>query len=199
MNNNFHVDMSGRIYENRTIGIALVGTETKENYGCVLKGNLIKLIKKNLFIKNIYEDSAKLYAICIFLLVKKVKNNIHTLIICNDEDFEAVKKVLLKLLRDCNFETSRCLCNLSTSVWSEHLDSAQEPEHARDFGPRVLDIISISEFRKRLGRNVGSLADNYANIYRKRGLKPNKLSKGRELNVVEVTYKIIKGYWEELA
>ena len=43
---NFHVDMSGRIYEEKTIGIALVGTETKVHYGCALKSNLVKFIQK---------------------------------------------------------------------------------------------------------------------------------------------------------
>ena len=163
MKDNFHVDMSGRIYEERTIGIALVATENNAHYGCALKGNLVKFIKKNLFKKNIYEDSAKLYAICISLLVKNVRIEIKTLIICNDEDFEIVKRVLNKLLSPVDFE-----------------------------------IINITEFRKRLGRNIGSFADNYARIYRKRALKPSRNLKGKKLNIVVVDYKIIKKYWEEL-
>src|SRR3989338_6645669 len=118
----YHVDMSGRIYEGKTVGIAIVGTKMKEHYGCALKGNLIKLIKKELYKKNIK-----------------------------------------KLLRDYNF-----------------------------------DIINISEFRKRLGRNIGSLADNYARIYRRRALKPYKQLKGKKLNVVKITYILIKQYWGEL-
>jgi hypothetical protein len=160
---NFHVDMSGRIYENRTIGIALVGTETKIHYGCALKGNLVKLIKKKLFRKNVFEDSATLYAICIYLLAKEIKDNINSLIICNDEDFDRVKKVLSKLFGSYNFE-----------------------------------IINISEFRKRLGRNVGSFADNYARIYRKKALKPHRSSKGRKINVIEITFGIIEKYWNQL-
>ncbi|MEI6058589.1 MAG: hypothetical protein WCP89_02350 [archaeon] len=160
---NFHVDMSGKIYNGKTIGVALVGTETNINYGCALKGNLVELIKKRLFIGNIYEDSAKLYAICIYLLIKEIKNNILLLIICNDEDFDVVKSVLEKLLGKYDFE-----------------------------------IINISEFRKRLGRNVGSFADNYSKIYRRRALKPNRLFGGKELNVVEVNYKIIEKYWRDL-
>lgn len=163
MKDNFHIDMSGRIYKNKTIGIALVGTETRENYGCALKGNLIKIVKKRLFKKNFYEDSAKLYAICIYLLIKEIKMNINTLIICNDENFFIVKKVLVKLLRDYDFE-----------------------------------IINISEFRKRLGRDIGSLADNYAKIYRRRALKPNRRFIGQKINIIEVTYKIIEKYWEKL-
>lgn len=155
--------MSGRIYEERTIGIALVGTETKENYGCTIKGKAIKLIKRQLFKGNIYEDAAKLYAICIFLLVKEIKNKINLLIICNDEDFNIVKSALICLLKDYSFE-----------------------------------IINIIEFRKRLGRNVGSLADNYANIYRRKALKPNRHSKGRKINIVKIDYRTIKQYWTEL-
>lgn len=161
---NFHVDMSGRIYENKTIGIAIVGTKTKIHYGCALKGNLLKLIKEKLFRKTIFEDSAKLYAICIFILVKEIKNKIDTLIICNDEDFELVEKFLRSLLKNYNFE-----------------------------------IINIGEFRKRLGRNIGSLADNYARIYRKKALKPNRWIKGKKLNVTEVTFTIIKQHWEEIS
>src|SRR3989344_9279907 len=104
MKEDFHVDMSGRIYSGKNIGIALVGTNSKINYGCALKGNLVKLIKKELFKKNIYEDSAKLYAICIYLLVREVKKDVRTLIICNDEDFHIVKSVLTRLLKDNEFE-----------------------------------------------------------------------------------------------
>ncbi len=163
MKKDFHIDMSGRIYEERTIGIALVSTNKEIHYGCALRGNLVKLIKRKLFQKNIYEDSAKLYAICISLLVKNVRRNIKTLIICNDEDFNIVKKVLNQLLKPVDFE-----------------------------------IINISEFRKRLGRNIGSFADNYAGIYRRRALKLNKQIRGRKLNVVEITFNLIKQNWEEL-
>ena len=163
MKDDFHVDMSGRIYENKTIGIALVGTKTKVNYGCALKNNLIRLIKKNLFNTNVFEDAARLYAICIYLLVNEIKDNINTLIICNDEDFDIVEKTLCKLLGAYEFE-----------------------------------IINITKFRKRLGRNIGSLADNYAKIYRRRALKKNKKIKGKKLNVIPITYVIIKQYWSDL-
>lgn len=160
---NFHVDMSGRIYGKKIIGIALVGTKTGINLGCALKGNLLELIKAKLFKGNVYEDSAKLYAICIYLLVSNLKKDIKSLIICNDEDFRVVKKVLNYLLKNYNFE-----------------------------------IINISEFRKRLGRNVGSFADNYAKIYRRRALKKNRQVKGKKLNIVEVTFNIIEKFWKKL-
>jgi len=159
----FHADMSGRIYKNKTIGIAIIGTKTRVHRGCALKGNLIRAVKKELFKENFFEDAAKLYAICIYFILREIKDNIQTLIICNDEDFRVVKKVLLILLGDVDFK-----------------------------------IINISEFRKRLGRKVGSLADNYARIYRRRALKPNRQIQGKKLKVVPVTYKLIKEYWNKL-
>lgn len=163
MKEDFHVDMSGRIYEEKNIGIALVSADKKTHCGCALKGNLVKLVRERLFKRNIFEDSAKLYAICISLLVKSVRKNIKTLIICNDEDFEIVRKVLNHLLKPVDFE-----------------------------------IINISEFRKRLGRNIGSLADNYAGIYRRKALKSQRLSKGKNLRIFPITFKLIKQYWEEI-
>ncbi|MFW5846932.1 MAG: hypothetical protein ACOCUU_02110 [Nanoarchaeota archaeon] len=125
--------------------------------------NSIEAIKKELFDKNIYFDSAKLYAICIYLLVRNVEKNAKTLIICNDEDFRIIKKILVSLLNDYGFE-----------------------------------IINITEFRKRLGRNVGSFADNYAKIYRKRGLNPRKNHLGKKINLIRISFNKIKQYWEEL-
>ncbi len=159
----FHVDMSGRIYEEKTIGIAVVGPKTKKHYGCALKGNLIRLIKKDLFKENVFEDSAKLYSICIYLLLKDIKDEINTLVVCNDEDFEVVKNTLAILLKEYDFE-----------------------------------IINISDFRRRLCRNIGSLADNYARIYRRRALRPKRQLKGKLLNVVPVTYTLIKQHWSDL-
>ena len=163
MKTDFHVDMSGKINNEKTIGIALVSSDKKVHYGCAIKGNLLRLIKKNLFNKKSFEDHAKLYAICIALLVNQIKKDIKTLIICNDEDFEIVKKTLNYLLRPVDFE-----------------------------------IINISEFRKRFGRNIGSLADNYARIYRRKALNLSKQNDGKELHVVEINFSLIKSYWEDL-
>lgn len=159
----FHVDMSGRIYENKNIGIAVFGTKSKSHYGCALKGNLIKLIKKELFKENIYEDSAKLYAICIFLLIRNISKNIKTLIICNDETFNHVKTFLEKLLKN-----------------------------------KEVEIMNITEFRKKLGRKVGSLADNYARVYRKKALKPHMWYVGKKIKPTQVTFNLIKKYWDGL-
>jgi hypothetical protein len=163
MKETFHVDTSGRIYTKKTLGIAVVGSKTKENYGCAVRGNLIKLVMKKLFKSNIYKESAKLYAICIYALIKDVTEKIDKLVICNDEDFIFVKKYLLHLLNDS----------------------------------RIV-IINISEFRKSLGRNIGSMADNYAKSYRRRALKPFLWNKGKKIQVKVITYSLIKEYWEKL-
>jgi hypothetical protein len=94
----FHIDMSGRIYKKITIGIACVGVSTKEHNGCVLKGNLIKLIEKNLCLGEVKEEHAKLYAVCIYLLIRDKLDRIESLVICNDEDFIYVKEYLLLLI-----------------------------------------------------------------------------------------------------
>lgn len=157
--------MSERIYKRKTIGIACVGAQTKAHNGCALKGNLIKYVQEELCTGSIAEEHAKLYAICIYFLIKDKINDIKTLIICNDEDFDYVKEYLIFLL-----------------------ESTAPP-----------NIINISELRKKLGRNINSLADNFAKCYRKRALNPRKWSKGKELSVVSVDFTMIKGCWEKLA
>jgi len=100
MKENYHIDTSGRIYKRQTIGIACVGADSKEHNGCALKGNLIKFIQSNLCVGKIKEEHAKLYAICIYFLIRDKLDNISTLIICNDEDFTYVKEYLCILLRE---------------------------------------------------------------------------------------------------
>jgi hypothetical protein len=164
MKEDFHIDMSGRIYKKVTIGIACLGTRSKKHNGCALRSNLIKLIEKTLCVGDISEEHAKIYAICIYLLIKDRINDIETLIICNDEEFTYVKEYLLILLG----ETA------------------------------TFKIISISDLRKMVGRNIKSLADNFAKCYRKRGLNQNKWDNGKHLDVIEVNFEIIKGYWDLL-
>ena len=165
MKEDFHVDLSIRLYEKGNTGIACVSSKNKKHTGCVLTYRLKQYIKNSLFVGNISEEKAKLYAICIYYLVEDYLEDINTLIICNDEDFTYVKEYLIYLinLNKLNFE-----------------------------------IINITEFQKRLGRRVKSLADNYAKIYRKRGLQRNKWHIGKNLNLVELNYEMIKEKWEEL-
>src|SRR3989344_1536072 len=94
MGDDYHIDMSGRLYEKGNSGIACVGTKTKDHVGCAIKGRTKRLIEKNLCIGKIHEDYARIYAICIYFIIKDRINNIDTLIICNDEDFNYVKEYL---------------------------------------------------------------------------------------------------------
>jgi len=98
MKEDFHVDMCGKIKKMEKIGIACVGAISKKHNGCALKANLIEKIKKNLYSEEPHSGQSQIYAICIFLLIKDKLNEIKTLIICNDEKFELVKKYLVSLI-----------------------------------------------------------------------------------------------------
>ncbi|HVA82892.1 MAG TPA: hypothetical protein VNF06_01885 [Candidatus Aquilonibacter sp.] len=100
MPEDFHVDMSEKLYKGRNVGIACMGVSSKAHFGCALKGNLIKLIRDRLGKGNIQTEQAKLYAICIYLLIKDHLPEIKRLIICNDEAFNYVKEYLSLLLGD---------------------------------------------------------------------------------------------------
>jgi hypothetical protein len=160
----YHVDMSVRLYEEGNTGIACVAAQSKEHNGCALSGRDKKKIDRNLCSGSIFQEHAKLYAIIIYYLIKNKLHKIKTLIICNDEDFVYVKEYLLLLLN----------------------------------GHNGIEIINITEFQRRLGRKVKSLADNQARHYRKRALKRNKWHVGVPLDVVDITYNMIESKWEEL-
>ena len=64
--------------------------------------------------------------------------------------------------------------------------------------PNKIKIISITELKEKLGKNVKSLADNFAKHYRKRALKPNKWNNGKRLNVCKITTDMIIEKWEEI-
>jgi hypothetical protein len=160
----YHIDLSGCFFHKGNTGIACYGSIEKNHCGCVLKSNLKQKIDNTLCIGSNGEEHAKLYAICIFYLIKDKLKDIKTLIICNDENFIYVKKYLEALL------------------------------------PPIIsfNIIDITEFQKIFGRKIKSLADNKSKSYRKRALKQNRWKHGPNLNVIEITYEMIKQKWEEL-
>lgn len=161
MGDDYHIDMSGKLYAEGNCGIACINSRTRIHNGCALSGRLKRLIEKNLFNTTTAEDYAKIYAICIYYLIKDKVNEIENLIICNDEKFIYVKLYLEELF-------------------------GVEP---------IPKIISITEFQKKLGRKVKSLADNAADSYRKRALKRNKWNIGIPLDVVEIDYERINRKW----
>ena len=96
----YHVDLSNRFYSKKTTGIAFVGAKTKRNKGCALHPRIKRSIERNLFIGSRIVNDAKLYAICIYFLIKEDFRNIEKLIICNDEIFLYVKDYLIKLFEE---------------------------------------------------------------------------------------------------
>lgn len=161
----YHVDLSVLFFNKGTTGIACVGAITKNHVGCALKGRLKRYIDKTLCKNSVKKEHAKLYAICIYYLIRNNLEDIKRLIICNDEDFTYVKKYLSALLEETTFS---------------------------------FDIVSITEFQRNLGRKIKSLADNFARAYRKRGLKKHRWNEGKRLNVIEITYNMIKDKWKQL-
>jgi hypothetical protein len=94
----FHVDMSGRFYRKQTVGIACVGVQSKTHVGCILQKHLIRSVEKRLYSDDPKLDRAKLYSICIYLLIRRNLDKINTLVICNDENFDLVKACLHTIL-----------------------------------------------------------------------------------------------------
>jgi hypothetical protein len=109
------------------------------------------------------ENYPLLYAICIYYLIKDKLELFDNLVICNDEDFRSVKKYLDLFFGD----------NVS-------------------YGSK--NIVCIGDLRALLGdAKVKSYADNIANIYRKKALKPlRRQQKGIVLNICEINYKKIE-------
>lgn len=100
MKEDYHIDLSNQFHSKKITGIASVGAITKSNNGCGLNRNLKNNIRNKLYNQNIHHESAKLYAICIYYLIKENTENIKRLIICNDEDFKIVKNFLLRLIKE---------------------------------------------------------------------------------------------------
>ena len=87
-----HVDMSQKFYEKYDVGIAFIATEDRTFHkGTALSNKLIKSLNRDL---NADYDSSRLYAICIYWILKEDISKSDNLIICNDEPFEEVQGYL---------------------------------------------------------------------------------------------------------
>ena len=62
----YHVDLSIRLFDKGNTGIACVSAVTKNHVGCALSWRLKKYVAKTLFTSSPRLDYAKLYAICIY-------------------------------------------------------------------------------------------------------------------------------------
>jgi len=118
---------------------------------------------------HIDKDYARLYAICIHYLIRDELNSFDNLVICNDEEYIHVKDYLDLLFKN-------------------------DKNYFSKF------ITSLDKLREITGNpKIRSYADNIANIYRRRALKPlRKKQKGVELNLVEINYQKIQERWKEL-
>jgi hypothetical protein len=151
-----HVDMSGKFHKYENVGIAWTDTKKKQHKGISLSGKLIKKLKSETNC-----DNSKLYAICIYLILKGDLENLKRIIICNDENFIEVKDHLGLLFSKINYY-------------------------------KKIEIISISKHREKLGvKKLKSLADSFANSYRKRGYKRANWNRGRNLNTITCKHEDI--------
>ena len=87
-----HIDMSGRFHNREKIGIAYVSDMNGEKHkGTAIGGKVIKALVKRY---RTDRDFARLYAICIYFIIRDDIDGFKEIIICNDEDFDSVKRYL---------------------------------------------------------------------------------------------------------
>lgn len=112
---------------------------------------------------------ARLYAICIHYLIENELDSFDNLVICNDENYIYVKRYLDLLFEGNDKYFSKFITSLS----------------------KLREISGNSKIR--------SYADNIANIYRRKALKPLiRKQRGIPLNIVEINYQKIKEKLEEI-
>lgn len=161
-----HIDMSRRFGQRGNSGIAFKIIETGEHKGMGLSDKLKKELNKNFKIKN---DYAKLYAICIYYLIRDNLADFDVLIICNDEVFLYVKKYLDILFKDYEKYSEKIISCLA----------------------KLRKITGNKKLR--------SYADNIANTYRRKvffGLV--RQQKGIPLNIVKINYSKINKKLDEI-
>lgn len=160
-----HVDMSGKFYKKENVGIAWTDDKKQKHKGLFLSGRQVARIIET---KNADYDFSRLYAICIYLIVKEDIVNIKELILCTDETFIEVKEYLILLL-------------------------AKEGKNDKS----IKSIGQYREEKKKEGKGgkIISCADGFANSYRKRGPRECRWDKGRELNIIKAPYEEIINLW----
>jgi len=161
-----YVDTSCKLYERKITGIAYKTTKSNLHEGLALSLKLKKELERDL---RVNKDYARVYAICIYYLIKDKFNLFDILVICGDEKFNSVKKHLKLLFND-------------------------KKEYLKK---EVISIGKLRELTG--NKNLRSHADSIANSYRKRTLKSKiRQQKGISLNIIKVNYKMIKEKWLEI-
>ncbi len=158
-----HVDTSRQFYERADTGIAFKIVKSREHGGLVLSNKLKRELDKN--IKS-YENYSKLYAICIYNLIKDNLKIFDILVICEDENFNKTKQYLGALFRN----------------------------NSEYFNKQVISIRELRELSGNM--KLRSYADSIANVYRRKALKPlYRRQRGIPLNLVTLGYKTIVEQW----
>lgn len=161
-----HIDTSNRFYQKRNTGIAYRMIKTHEHKGLGISNKLKRELDRDL---NAGEDYARLYAICIYFLIKDDLDKFDILIICNDELFLYVKEYLDILFSD-------------------------EKDY---FRKEISSLAKLREITG--DKSIRSHADNIAGIYRRKIFqKIQRRQKGVQLNIVKINYKIITEKWKEI-
>jgi hypothetical protein len=161
-----HIDTSHKLYERNDTGIAYKIIRTKEHKGLAISLKLKEELEKKLSAEY---DRARIYAICIYFLIKDDLHLFDELIICGDEDFFSVKKYLILLFQDNrNFfsKSIKSVCQLRVETGD---------------------------------KNLKSYADDIAYSYMKRALRSIvRRQKGVPLNVIKITYEMFCNKWMEI-
>lgn len=161
-----HIDTSCKLYEKTHTGIAFKIVDTGQHRGIGLHLRLKKELERDLETQH---DYARLYAICIYYLIKNDLDKFGTLVICGDESFQYVKTYLDLLFSDCKEFFQKNIISIS----------------------QLRDMLG--------DQNLRSKANNVANSYRKRALRTrHRQQAGISLNIVDVNYTKIKSAWLEI-
>lgn len=155
-----HIDTSCKLYERKDTAIAFKIVNSNFHKGLILNKKLKKELERDF---KVNEDYAKLYAVCIYYLIKDNLDLFDILVICGDEDF-TVTKLYLDLLFSHNLEYKN---------------------------KKVISVYELREISGK--KKLKSYADNVARSYRRRALKSlARRQKGIILNPLKINYKLIK-------
>jgi hypothetical protein len=161
-----HVDTSNRFKQKRNTGIAYKTIKTNEYKGLGISNKLKRELDRDL---NANEDYARLYAICIYFLIKDDLDKFDTLIICNDEPFLYVKEYLGILFFN----------------------------NKEYFKKEISSLAKLREITG--DKNIRSYADNIANTYKRKVFQNiQRRQRGIPLNIIKINYRMIVKKWEEI-
>ena len=105
-----HIDTSIKFYQLGNTGIASKIVGSGQHKGVVVSNKLKRELDRDLTAGH---DYARLYAICIYYLIKDNLDDFDILVICNDENFIYVKLYLDLLFNENRIYQSKDVTNIS--------------------------------------------------------------------------------------